>query len=295
MPPPHPWVSGNPLIFCLTRSPWRVALGVCTRRHQLAARPGYRRGVENVFADRLVGVRARVADAARAAGRDPDDVTVLLATKTHDAETIRAVLTLPGATGMLRGENRVQELVAKGPALTDLPTPTHLIGPLQSNKINAALRWVTCVESVASPRLADALSARVGPNLGHPVVGPNLGHPVVGPDRTLDVMVQVNVSGEETKHGVTPDDALRLAHHVATLPGLRLTGFMTIGAHTDDETVVRAGFATLRTIRDTAVTEGLTTATALSMGMTADLELAIAEGATIVRVGTAVFGPRPPV
>lgn len=228
-----------------------------------------------MFADRLAGVRARVATAAEAAGRNPDDVTVLLATKTHDAATIRTVLTLPGAAGMLRGENRVQELVAKGPALADLPTPTHLIGPLQSNKINAALRWVTCVESVASPRLADALSARVEP------------------DRTLDVMVQVNVSGEATKHGVDPDDALGLAHHIGALPGLRLTGFMTIGAHTDDETVVRAGFAALRTVRDAALADGLTAATHLSMGMTGDLEPAIAEGATIVRVGTAVFGPRP--
>ncbi|MCL2090393.1 MAG: YggS family pyridoxal phosphate-dependent enzyme [Micrococcales bacterium] len=233
--------------------------------------------MENVLAERLAAVQARVAAAAQAAGRDPDDVAVLLATKTHDAATIRTVLTLPGAAGLLRGENRVQELVAKGPALADLPTATHLIGPLQSNKINAALRWVTCVESVASARLADALSARVGPG------------------RTLDVMVQVNVSGETTKHGVTPDDALTLARHVGTLPGLRLTGLMTIGANTDDQTVVRAGFATLRTIRDTAVADGLTTATGLSMGMTSDLEAAVAEGATIVRVGTAVFGPRPTV
>ncbi len=232
--------------------------------------------MENVLADRLTGVRRRVDAAAQAAGRDPDDVTVLLATKTHDAATIRTVLTLPGAAGLLRGENRVQELVAKGPALADLPTPTHLIGPLQSNKINAALRWVTCVESVASARLADALSARVEPG------------------RSLEVMVQVNVSGEPTKHGVTPAEALVLARHVGTLPGLRLTGFMTIGARSDDETVVRTGFAALRTIRDSAVAEGLTTATHLSMGMTGDLELAVAEGATIVRVGTAVFGARPP-
>ncbi|MCL2849512.1 MAG: YggS family pyridoxal phosphate-dependent enzyme [Micrococcales bacterium] len=230
--------------------------------------------MQNVYADRLAAVQARVADAAHACGRDPAEVTILLATKTHDAATIRAVLTTPGAATVLRGENRVQELVTKGPALADLPTPTHLIGPLQSNKVNAALRWVTCVESVASARLADALSARVGPG------------------RTLDVMVQVNVSAEQTKNGVTPDDALPLAQHVAALPGLHLAGFMTIGAHSDDQTLVRTGFAMLRTIRDTAVTNGLTTATALSMGMTSDLELAVAEGATIVRVGTAVFGAR---
>ncbi|MCL2454719.1 MAG: YggS family pyridoxal phosphate-dependent enzyme [Micrococcales bacterium] len=234
--------------------------------------------MEEQLTERLGAVRARVDAAAHAAGRDPDEVTVLLATKNQPAEAIRAALSLPGAARMLRGENRVQELVAKGPALTGLTTPTHLIGPLQSNKINAALRWVTCVESVESPGLADRLAARV--------------QTPDEPDRTLDVMVQVNVSGEPTKHGVAPDDALPLARHVATLPSLRLVGFMTIGAHTPDETVVRTGFAALRAVRDAALADGLATAAHLSMGMSGDLELAVAEGATIVRVGTAVFGPR---
>jgi len=175
---------------------------------------------------------------------------------------------------MLRGENRVQELVAKGPDLTDLSIPTHLIGPLQSNKINAALRWVSGVQSIASFDLAQALAKRLEPG------------------RVLDVMVQVNVSAEPTKHGVTPAEALDLATQVAVLPGLRLTGFMTIGANSTEEQVVRAGYAQLAVIRDQALTAGLGEHLELSMGMSNDLEWAITEGATIVRVGTAVFGPR---
>jgi pyridoxal phosphate enzyme (YggS family) len=230
--------------------------------------------VLTTYADRLESVRARVCDATRAAGRDPRDVTVLLATKTQSADVIRTVLSCPAATGMARGENRVQELAAKGPDLADLDVPTHLIGPLQSNKIHAALRWVSCLESVASQRVADAVASRVEPG------------------RTVDVMVQVNVSGEPTKHGVAPRDALRLARHIAGLPALRLTGFMTIGAHTDDMARVAAGYARLRTIRDDALADGISTVIHLSMGMSGDLETAITEGATVVRVGTAVFGPR---
>jgi len=229
------------------------------------------------YAARLAQVMDRVNRAAAAAGRDPSSVRVLLATKTQSAELVRQVFELPGAAGLLRGENRVQELVAKGPALADLPVSTHLIGPLQSNKINAALRWVDCVESVASLDLAKALARKLEPG------------------RMLEVMVQVNVSGEETKHGATAPAALELAAQVAAVPGLRLTGFMTVGANTDDRLVVRAGYAELAAIRDQAVAAGLAEYLELSMGMSGDLELAIAAGATIVRVGTAVFGPRPPL
>lgn len=225
-------------------------------------------------AERLAAVRARVEGACTAAGRPAGSVRILLATKTQPASLIRQAFELPAAAGMLRGENRVQELVAKGPELAGLAAETHLIGPLQSNKINAALRWVSCVESVDSAELGGRLASRLEPG------------------RVLDVMVQVNVSGEASKHGAQPDEALSLAGRVASLTGLRLTGFMTIGANTPDEGVVRAGYARLRELRDDAVAAGLADRLELSMGMTADLELAIAEGATIVRVGTAVFGPR---
>ncbi|MCG2803295.1 MAG: YggS family pyridoxal phosphate-dependent enzyme [Cellulomonas sp.] len=228
----------------------------------------------STVAQRLTAVRERVESAAHAAGRSPDDVRVLLATKTLDADVVRTALELPEAAGMLRGENRVQELVAKGPALADLTVETHLIGPLQSNKVNAALRWAGCIESVASVDLGRRLSERVPAG------------------STLDVMVQVNVSGEPTKHGVVPEDALDLAVQIAGLPGLRLLGFMTVGANSPEADLVRTGYARLADIRDRTIAEGVATATELSMGMSGDLELAVAEGATLVRVGTAVFGPR---
>ncbi|MCE1173385.1 MAG: YggS family pyridoxal phosphate-dependent enzyme [Propionibacteriales bacterium] len=226
------------------------------------------------IADRLARLRERVAVAEQAAGRPAGSVRVLLATKTQPAELIAATLALPEAAGMLRGENRVQELVAKGPALAGLGVPTHLIGPLQSNKINAALRWVDGIESIAGLDLAHAVASRLEPA------------------RLLEVMIQVNVSGEPTKSGVATDEAVQLALAVAELPGLAVTGFMTIGANTPDQSVVRSGYAQLAAIRDQALGAGLSTATELSMGMSGDLEAAIAEGATIVRVGTAVFGPR---
>jgi pyridoxal phosphate enzyme (YggS family) len=232
-----------------------------------------------VIGDRLAEVRRRVARSAVDVGRDPGEVRLLLATKTQPVERVREALEAdararaedPTLAAVLVGENRVQELVAKGPSLVDL-APLHLIGPLQSNKVNAALRWASCIESVASLDLAERLSARASD--------------------PLDVYVQVNVSGEDTKHGVPPTEAVALAGAVAALANLRVAGLMTVGARSDDPAVVRAGYALLRTLRDEIVASGTQTATALSMGMSGDLELAIAEGATLVRVGSAVFGAR---
>lgn len=226
------------------------------------------------YAERLRAAVARVRAAERAAGRSAGSVKVLLATKTQPAGVVRAVFELPEAAGMLRGENRVQELVAKGADLADLGLTTHLIGPLQSNKINAALRWVDAVESVASVELAEGLAKRLEPG------------------RVLQVMVQVNVSAEPSKSGVLPAEALAVAEQVAAIPGLKLTGFMTIGANTADEMQVRAGYAELARLRDQAHDRGLGTGLELSMGMSNDLEWAITEGASIVRLGTAVFGAR---
>lgn len=237
-------------------------------------------------ASRLAVVRDRIDAAARAAGRDPSEVRLLVATKTQPPEAVLEAL----AAGVdLIGENRVQELVAKAPAVADRVAAgaleVHMIGHLQRNKINQVLATATALETLDSLELAGAVSDRC-------VRDGRTG------DRALEVMVQVNVTGEESKSGVGPDDAGALATAVAALPGLRLTGFMTIGAHLDaaSEHTVRAGFARLRAVRDEVLASGAPgtgTATELSMGMTGDLELAIAEGATIVRVGTAVFGPRP--
>ncbi|GIG40110.1 YggS family pyridoxal phosphate enzyme [Cellulomonas phragmiteti] len=237
---------------------------------------------------RLAQVHERVAAACTATGRRTDEVRVLLASKTMDVATVRAALLADagaraagsGTAPVLLGENRVQELVAKAPALVDLGPTWHVIGPLQSNKVNAALRWASAVQSVADDALAQRLSDRVRER-----------------DVPLDVWVQVNVSGEPTKHGASPDVAADLGVRVAALPGLRLVGFMTVGARSDDTAVVRAGFARLRDVRDEVVgsgAPGTADARGLSMGMSGDLEAAVAEGATVVRLGTAVFGERPP-
>ncbi|WP_369375373.1 YggS family pyridoxal phosphate-dependent enzyme [Promicromonospora sp. Populi] len=260
------------------------------------------------IADRLAAVRGRITKAADAAGRNPDEVRLLVATKTQTADAVLEVL----AAGVdLIGENRVQELVAKAPAVADRVADgtlqVHMIGHLQRNKINQVLATATGLETLDSLDLAQAISDRC---VRDGRTGP----------RALDVMVQVNVTGEATKSGIEPDDAVALATAVAALPGLRLTGLMTIGAHLADdaqpgesgehgdsrggnsregdsrEDTVRAGFARLRGVRDEVLASdapGTGSATELSMGMTGDLELAIAEGATVVRVGTAVFGPRP--
>lgn len=227
------------------------------------------------IAARITAVRARVAAAAEAADRSPSEVRLLLATKTLPDDVVRAAV-LAGAD--LLGENRVQELVAHAAAVADLHPEVHVIGHLQSNKVTAAVHpgrpLVSCVESVDGLALAERLSRRC-----------------TDTGRDLDVMVQVNVSAEATKSGVPPHAAADLAVQVAALPRLRLTGFMTIGLNSPDAAAVRAGYARLREVRD-AVVRDLPDARELSMGMSGDLELAVAEGATIVRVGTAVFGAR---
>jgi len=216
--------------------------------------------------------RQRIADAAAAAARPPGSVRLLAVSKTFPAEAIREVHAL-GQRAF--GENYVQEAVAKKAALADLPgVEWHLIGPLQSNKAGAAARCFDWVESVDRARIADALSAARA-----------------GAARPLDVLVQVNVSGEATKSGVAPEEAAALARHVAALPNLRLRGIMGVPAPAADPARLRREFRALRACYDACEDAGLAVDT-LSMGMSADLELAIAEGSTEVRIGTAIFGER---
>lgn len=225
--------------------------------------------------------RERVHAAARAAGRAPEDVALLLAVKTVSPERIREAI---AAGGTLLGHNRAQELTATEPELTDLPHETHFIGHLQSNKVNQVLRWVSCVQALDSASLAQRLDRAQGRQLDD-------GEATV----PLDVLVQVNTSGEGSKSGVAPEAAADFAAEVAALEQLRLRGFMTIGANSDDAGEVRASYDALREVRDAvvgSVVAGTGEARELSMGMSGDLEIAIAAGATIVRVGSAVFGVR---
>lgn len=225
---------------------------------------------------RLAAVQERVARAADSSGRDASSVRLLVATKTQPASLVREVL-LAGCA--LIGENRVQELVAKAGDLADLPHESHLIGQLQGNKVGAAVRHASCIQTLDSSALAARVARRCEDR-----------------DVPLDVMVQVNVSGEPAKSGVAPEAAAALALEVAAMAPLRLVGLMTVGLLSDHERAVRRGFARLRGIRDQVLATGepgTASATELSMGMSGDLEWAVAEGSTIVRVGTAVFGPRP--
>ncbi|PYF96730.1 hypothetical protein SAMN05216184_11821 [Georgenia satyanarayanai] len=224
----------------------------------------------------LAAVRDRVARAAGAAGRDPADVQLLLAVKTLPADRVREAI---AAGAHLLGHNRAQELVGTAPDLADLPHEMHFIGRLQSNKAGKVVPLVSCVQSVDALALAERLDRLAGRE-----------------GRRLDVFVQVNTSGEATKAGATPEDAVVLAVAVAALPHLRLRGLMTIGARSSDVDVVRASYDRLATLRDDVVASGApgtADARELSMGMSTDLEVAVAAGATMVRVGTAVFGARP--
>lgn len=218
----------------------------------------------------LQAVGQRIAAAARAAGRDPASVTLLAVSKTFSGESVREA----AAAGQLAfGENYVQEALAKMNALRELPLQWHFVGPLQSNKTRAVAEHFDWVHSVDRLKIAERLSAARAGRV------------------PLQVCLQVNTSGESSKSGVAPADAVDLATAVTSLPHLCLRGLMTIPEPSPDEAVVRARFRRLRELRETLNARGLAVDT-LSMGMSHDLEVAIAEGATLVRVGTAIFGTR---
>jgi PLP dependent protein len=226
------------------------------------------RSIMGGLPERLQAVAGRVAAAALAAGRRPDDIRIVAVSKTFPPDRIREAF----AAGQRDfAENYVQEAVGKLEALADLPITWHYIGPIQSNKTRIIAERFDWVHSVDRLKIAERLSAQRPPHLP-----------------PLEICLQVNVSGEESKSGVAPVEVTPLAAAVAQLPGLRLRGLMAIPEPTGDLALQRSRFATLRQLRD-ATGLGLDT---LSMGMSDDLESAIAEGATIVRVGRAIFGDR---
>ena len=227
---------------------------------------------------RLQRIAAEIDQATAASSRDPGAVRLLLATKTIEPARIRVAVE---AGFSLIGENRVQEVVAKAPDLAGRPHETHLIGHLQSNKVNQVLPHVTCIQSVDSAELGRRLNDRIQ-----------------ALERTLDVFIQVNVSGEISKAGVRLDQVPALLAELAHCPALRVRGYMTVGLNSPDRAAVRAGYRALARCRDEALTQGrpgAELAVELSMGMSGDFADAIAEGATMVRLGSAVFGARPPI
>ncbi|WP_284187697.1 YggS family pyridoxal phosphate-dependent enzyme [Zoogloea oryzae] len=220
---------------------------------------------------RLQNLVTRIARAASDAGRDPAGIRLLAVSKTWPAESVREA----AAAGQHAfGENYVQEGVAKVEALADLGLEWHFIGPLQSNKTRPVANSFAWVHSIDRLKIAQRLSEQ---------------RDVFLPP--LQVCIQVNVSGEESKSGVSPAELPELARSVAALPRLKLRGLMTIPEPTSDVALQRERFATLRRLMAQLRADGLDLDT-LSMGMSDDLEAAIAEGSTMVRVGTAIFGSR---
>ena len=224
------------------------------------------------IARNLQDVRARIATACQLAGRNVEDVTLLAVSKTFGAEAVRAAA---GAGQRAFGENYVQEGIDKITQLRSLGLAWHCIGPLQSNKTRLVAEHFDWVHTVDRLKIAERLSAQRPEGLA-----------------PLNVCIQVNIDGGPTKSGVAPAEALALARAVAALPRLALRGLMTIPEPAPDFEAARAIHASAKALFDQLNAEGLGLDT-LSMGMSADLEAAVDAGATMVRVGTAIFGARP--
>jgi pyridoxal phosphate enzyme (YggS family) len=223
------------------------------------------------IADNLAQVHAQIRAACQAAGRAESSVRLLAVSKTWGADAVRAAHAA-GQTAF--GENYIQEAVDKITALRDLPLEWHCIGPIQSNKTRLVAEHFDWVHSIDRLKIAQRLSEQRPASLP-----------------PLQVCIQVNVDGGATKSGVAPQDLPALVQAVAALPRLQLRGLMTIPEHAESHEAARAVHRQARQLLETLQAQGLALDT-LSMGMSADMDAAIAEGSTLVRVGTAIFGKR---
>ena len=220
-------------------------------------------------------IQERINNACKESNRNPDEVKLLLATKTVPVERIKIALQ---AGHTLIAENKVQELKEKYEALKGVSHTNHFIGHLQTNKIKEVLKYdVSCIQSLDRIDLAEKLQQRLEYE-----------------DKTIDVLVQVNTSNEESKFGVHPDKAIALVQQIARLNRLKIKGLMTIGLFSAETEKVRQCFKLLKNIQQEIIALNIPDIQMkeLSMGMSGDLETAIEEGATIIRVGTAIFGQR---
>lgn len=225
--------------------------------------------------DNLEDILKRIERACISSNRAPEEVKLLLATKTVSADRIKTTLQ---AGQKLIAENKVQELKQKYEALKEIPHTNHFIGHLQTNKIKDILKYdVTCIQSLDRLDLAEKLQQRLEYE-----------------GKTIEVLIQVNTSEEESKFGVHPDQAIELVKQVAQFDRLKIIGLMTIGLFSAETEKVRRCFRLLKNIQEQIIDMNIKNVEMqeLSMGMSGDLETAIEEGATIVRVGTAIFGQR---
>ncbi len=224
-----------------------------------------------MLAERITNIEERIRGACERSGRAREEVTLVAVTKTQSAQRVNEVL----AEGLRDiGENRVQEYLDKRGALGS--HRFHMIGHLQRNKVKYIAESVVLVHSVDTAALADEIDRQCSQL-----------------DRVCDVLIEVNSSGEESKFGVTPDALPALADHIMQTAHVRLRGLMTVAAYEDDPERVRPAFRLMRSLRDELVSRypGKSVGE-LSMGMTNDFEVAIEEGATLIRIGSAIFGPR---
>lgn len=220
------------------------------------------------IADNIARVRERIANAASRASVDPAGITLIAVTKTVDVPRILEAIEA-GVTDI--GENYVQDSIRKFDAIGRM-VRWHMIGHLQTNKVRHAVPIFDLIQSVDSLALASEIGKRS-----------------VALGRTTDVLVEVNISGEASKFGVSPDQTLPFCESIAGIAGVRLSGLMGIAPFVDDETLIRKAFAGLRSLWEKLPAGNRKW---LSMGMTADFEIAIEEGSNMVRIGTAIFGPR---
>jgi PLP dependent protein len=227
-----------------------------------------------MISENLRMIRERIAQAADKVGRNPEEVRIVAAAKGQGAEKIREAI----AAGIrIIGHNYLQEAAENVDAVQVDDIQFHMIGHLQRNKANKAVDLFHVIETVDDDRLASALNRRAE-TLG----------------KTMGVMIQVNLAGEPQKSGISGDETPRLAEFIRTLPSVRLMGLMTMPPFFDDPDRARPYFARLREFREKLKSSGVLTEemNELSMGMTGDYEVAVEEGATLVRIGTALFGPR---
>ena len=229
----------------------------------------------NHIIDNIAQIRTRIREAALGVDRNPEEIKLLLATKTVSAENIKIALE---AGETLIGENKAQELKSKYNDLLEVSHQKHFIGHLQTNKIKELLRYdVTCIQSIDRLDLAEKLQNRLEFE-----------------EKEMDVFIQVNTSNEKSKFGIEPDRAIELTKQVAEFPNIHIKGLMTIGLFSAEEEKVRVCFKMLKDIQQQIAALNLpgVAMDELSMGMSHDLEFAIEEGSTMVRVGTAIFGKR---
>ena len=229
----------------------------------------------NHIIDNIAQIRTRIREAALGVDRNPEEIKLLLATKTVSAENIKIALE---AGETLIGENKAQELKSKYNDLLEVFHQKHFIGHLQTNKIKELLRYdVNCIQSIDRLDLTEKLQNRLEFE-----------------EKEMDVFIQVNTSNEKSKFGIEPDRAIELTKQVAEFPNIHIKGLMTIGLFSAEEEKVRVCFKMLKDIQQQIAALNLpgVAMDELSMGMSHDLEFAIEEGSTMVRVGTAIFGKR---